>query len=120
METIERKKILLVDDETDIAESLKFLLLEEGYDVETVSSGKNALNALKDGGYYGLILDWIMPGMTGREVLDELKKSKIKLPTLVMSAAPPSAVEPHLEEGVSFLRKPFDIEDFLKVIVTVF
>ncbi len=113
------KRLLLVDDEIDIAESLKFFLDEQGYEVDTVSSGAEALESLSGGDYQGLVLDWIMPDMTGKEVLDKLSEQDKNLPVMVISAAPPNLVEPNLEEGVRFLRKPFDIDDFLSTLSKV-
>ena len=69
-----KKKILVVDDEKDILDSLKTLLELEDYKVKTVNSGKKALDALKKEKFDLVLLDILMPKMSGREVLEKIRK----------------------------------------------
>jgi CheY-like chemotaxis protein len=73
------KKILVVDDEQDTLISMKMLLENSGYVVNTVVSGKDALNLLKKEKFDLVLLDVMMPEMSGREVLEKIRAdSKLK------------------------------------------
>lgn len=67
-------KILLVEDEVKTAEMLKEALTEEGIAVEWVTNGQDALSIIKPGAFDLIILDLKLPGMTGDEILEHLRK----------------------------------------------
>jgi CheY-like chemotaxis protein len=67
-------KILLVEDEVKTAEMLKEALVEEGIGVEWVTNGGDALDLIKPGSFDLIILDLKLPGMTGDEILEHLRK----------------------------------------------
>ncbi len=71
---MEDKKILLVDDEPDILEFLKYNLEKEGYTVETCQNGKEALSMVKHFAPDLIVLDVMMPEMDGMEACVELRK----------------------------------------------
>lgn len=66
--------ILLVEDEVKTAEMLKEALVGEGINVEWVTNGKDALDLIKPGSFDLIILDLKLPGMTGDEILEHLRK----------------------------------------------
>ncbi|HFF8588623.1 TPA: response regulator [Raoultella ornithinolytica] len=66
--------ILLVEDEVKTAEMLKGALEEEGIEVQWVNNGEDALKLIHPGGYDLIILDLKLPGMTGDEILESLRK----------------------------------------------
>ncbi|VVB80287.1 Sensor histidine kinase RcsC [uncultured archaeon] len=68
------EQILVVDDEPDIADSVKLLLTKMGYVVKAVNTGKDALNILKKQKFDLVLLDILMPEMSGREVLQIIRK----------------------------------------------
>lgn len=68
------QKVLLVDDEPDIVELLRYNLEREGYAVQTALNGKDALKAAKSGRPDLIILDIMMPGMDGVEVCTQLRQ----------------------------------------------
>jgi two-component system, sensor histidine kinase and response regulator len=70
------KQILVVDDEKDILKSLKRLLEKNSFGVTTVSSGKRALAALQKQNFDLVILDALMPDMSGIEVALSIRKDK--------------------------------------------
>ena len=108
------KKILVVDDEIDIAESIASLLESEGYICLVVNDGAEALKKLETEIPDLLIIDVMMPIVTGTEVVKEIRKqSKLKnLPILLMSASKePSALGDMKWDN--FLRKPFDIDELI-------
>jgi len=101
------KKILIIDDEPDIAETMKMLIEREGYKVEYVLDPRKGIEKIK--GFDLLLLDIIMPTMSGREVLAEMKKRGIDVSTIVVSAVGlPMEMERELNgkyPGVGFVQK---------------
>ena len=75
MTDLKTYRILIVDDEEDICEILKFNLESEGYVVDTVNSAEEAL-ALKIDRYQLFLLDVMMKGMSGYKLADEIRKRK--------------------------------------------
>lgn len=68
-------KILLVDDDAFLSDMYATKFSESGHTVESVSSASAALAKLEDGQYDGVLLDIVMPGMTGLQLLEEINKS---------------------------------------------
>ncbi|HIK37073.1 MAG: response regulator transcription factor [Geminocystis sp.] len=67
-------KILLVEDETELATTLERILLGEGYWVKTCGDGRDALGIIRGGGYDLLILDWMLPGISGLEICKQVRQ----------------------------------------------
>lgn len=111
------KRILVVDDEFDIADAVRTILEDEGYEVEVTGSGKQALDALDRRKPDLLILDLMMPGLTGTDLLEivRAKPSTSSLPVVLMSAVRPSAGAPP-GSWQAFLPKPFTLDALLKTV----
>lgn len=111
------KSVLVADDEHDILLALELLLEEEGYRVFTASNGREALDRFVDARPDLIMLDVMMPIMTGLEALKELRSSPVgnDVPVILMSAIRPVG---SIERGpeTEFLAKPFDIDRVLKLI----
>jgi len=110
-----RKKLLIVDDEPDILEFLQVILEEEGYEVLTSTKGEY-LEQLHNGGLPQLILlDVLLSGKDGREIVRYLKsQDETKHIPVIMFSAHPSAEENARAAGAEdFIAKPFDIDDLL-------
>ena len=110
-----RKKILVVDDESDILEFLQLILEEEGYTVLTSDKGEY-LEQLHNGGLPDLILlDVLLSGKDGREIVKYLKgQEETKHIPVIMFSAHPSAEGTARQAGAEdFLEKPFDIDVLL-------
>jgi DNA-binding response OmpR family regulator len=109
------KRILVVDDEPDILEFLQILLEEEGYAVVTSNKGEY-LEQLHNGGLPHLILlDVLLSGKDGREIVKYLKNQpETRHIPVIMFSAHPSAEKTARQAGADdFLAKPFRIEDLL-------
>lgn len=108
------KKVLIVDDEQDIVESLKFVLEAEGYECYTAFNGEDGLNAAKSVIPDLIILDIMMPKMNGYKVSRLLKfDSKYKnIPIMMLTAR--SQEEDKLigeETGANeYITKPFELD----------
>ncbi len=79
-------KLLVVDDEEIIRESLSFILRKEGYQVEEAENGKVAYQKLLDDKYDIVITDLEMPQMKGIELLEEIKKLDVHTSIIVITA----------------------------------
>lgn len=76
-----KKRILLVEDEASLRELYQEILEEEGFSVEQASDGEQALRLMKKGGYDLILLDIVLPKLSGLEVLTALKTQKTKKPS---------------------------------------
>src|ERR671939_992357 len=108
-------KILVVDDERAVRESLRRALELEGYDVELAGDGLEGLARVEDSQPDVLILDVLMPGMDGLEMCRRLRRAGNRLPVLMLTAR--DAVENRvagLDAGADdYVTKPFALEELL-------
>jgi DNA-binding response OmpR family regulator len=107
--------ILLVEDELHIAQGLKFNLEMEGFTVEHVTSGEQALAKKPWTGCCLVILDRMLPGINGMEVCRSIRQENDQLPILMLTAMSKEQDRvAGLAEGADdYLTKPFSLEEFL-------
>jgi len=114
------KHVILVEDETNIAEAIRFLLGREGWRVETLANGGNAAEVIRAAQPDLVMLDVMLPGKTGFEILAELRNdtSLTDLPVLMLTARGQSRDrEMAMQAGVSrFMTKPFSNEELLSTV----
>ena len=67
------EKILIIDDDAELCEMLSEYLRKEGFDVESVQHGARGLERAREGGYDMIVLDVMLPGMNGFDLLRELR-----------------------------------------------
>jgi len=110
-----KKNILLVDDEELHLHSLSVLMTQNGYNVDTANSGKEALNKLKSSKYGVLLLDLNMGEISGDEIMDFIRKNKINTTIIVVSGENSfEAAKNALKLGAyDFIRKPYAIENLI-------
>jgi len=113
----ERTKVLLVDDETGILESLQILFRGEGYEVVAADGGKAGLAALEEELPDIVISDIRMPGATGMEVLARAREVDPEMAVILMTAQASlqSAVQAVNEGAFYYLQKPFSNEELLAI-----
>ncbi|MCQ4225255.1 response regulator [Stutzerimonas stutzeri] len=113
----DRLVILLVDDEPGIRNMLTMLLEEEGYQVITAGDGREALTMLEDIRPDLIITDYMMPYVTGAQLIGAIRNlpAYADLPVLLMSAALPTYIDPDVM-AIPFLSKPADLNHLLAVI----
>ncbi|MBW1690264.1 MAG: response regulator transcription factor [Deltaproteobacteria bacterium] len=106
-----KEKILVVDDEEDILELLKFKLSREGYQVTGAASGEEALSCVRSGTPELIVLDLMLPGIDGIEVTRELKNDPDtkNIPIVMLTAKGEEAdIVTGLELGADdYITKPF-------------
>ena len=108
-------KILVVEDEPKLNQFLKQGLGQQGYAVDTAETGPVALEMASVNNYDLIILDIMLPGQTGFQVLDNLKEFGIKSPVMMLSALSDSTrVIEALDKGaIDYVKKPFDFGELL-------
>lgn len=108
-------KILVVEDNKEIQEILSFALQAKGYSVQKCFSGKEAISCLQVYKYDLVILDWMMPEITGLDVLKHYRGRGGKTPVLMLTAKTSvDDKELGLDQGADdYLTKPFEIKEFL-------
>ena len=108
-------RILIAEDEVATAKALKLLLEKSKYSVDIVHNGNDAWDYVSDGGYEVVVLDIMMPGMNGIEVLKKMRLSGIKTPVLMLTAK--AEIEDRvagLEAGADdYLPKPFATNELI-------
>ena len=112
----EGKKVLIVEDDEDISMIEEAYLEAAGFHTEILSDGKAVLSRLKQESFDLILLDLMLPGMTGEAVLDQIRqKQKKEMPVLILSA------KVSVQDKVKLLRlgaddyitKPFDPEEVI-------
>ena len=110
-----KETILLVEDEGAVLKMAEMILTRKGYSVLTANSPGEALRLAAEhaGAISLLVTDVVMPGMSGRELADELLKSHPGLKRLFMSGYTSDIIAHHgvIDEGVHFIQKPFTMAD---------
>jgi len=103
-------KLLLVEDDRDLAMAIEDRLNREHYLVEIVNDGAEALHRLKSFEYDAVILDWNLPGTSGIAIVEELRQSGRKTPVLLLTARGNlDDKERGLDAGADdYLTKPFE------------
>jgi two-component system alkaline phosphatase synthesis response regulator PhoP len=116
------KKILIVDDEVDLVETIRFLLEMEGYRVLVSGDGEDALNQARRENPHLIILDIMLPKLDGYKVCMELKSDKRykQIPILMLTArAQQKDRIIGMEAGADeYIIKPFDLAAFIEKVKT--
>ena len=113
-----RGRVLVVDDEEDIRETLEMILALEGYDVRTADCGTAAIARSEVEPFDLVITDLKMPGMDGVETLMALKQRHPRLQVIVATGyASSETARRCLSEGAhAYLKKPFDMDELLRLV----
>ena len=108
-------KLLLAEDEAELSRALVTILQHHNYTVDPVFNGRDALDYALIGEYDGIILDIMMPGLNGLEVLQKLRQKCITTPALFLTAKGEIGDRiTGLDLGADdYLTKPFDVGELL-------
>ena len=114
-----KKKILVVDDEESLRELVSTVLQEAGYDVAVAIDGKDCLERLGKMRPDLILLDMMMPGMSGREVCERIRKdpkiSGLKVAFLTVAKFSETGKDTLSRMKVlDYITKPFDNDDLVK------
>jgi len=111
-----KKKILHVDDEPDTLEVVKTILEKAGFKVDSVESGKDALKEIKLDSYDLVVLDIMMPDMSGWDLFTRITeiKSEYNIIFLTVLEVSESRLKELKEHGIKdYITKPFDRDDLV-------
>jgi len=112
------RRLLVVDDDYGIRYIVGELLRWMGYEVVLAASGSDALALLPEGRFDGVLLDLVMPGMSGKEVLHEMRTRGFTMPVIIISGYEGLASDMLREGAQAFLVKPIDtkrLQDTLRL-----
>ena len=111
-------KILIVEDEPRMCESLEYLLKTKGYEVKTTTCGRDALSLIAEIEFDLVVLDIHLPDMMGTELMEKFKTQIPDIPIIVITgdANLDSALISLKCGAYDYLRKPFEFEEFLRTI----
>ncbi len=108
-------QVLLVEDDASLAQGLQTSLKREGFIVNHLSEGKQAINSIASAEPDIVVLDLGLPDMDGQEVLKEIRRRNAELPVLILTAR--NSIEDKvtgLDSGADdYLAKPFEIDELL-------
>ena len=112
------KKILIIDDEADIRDTLEMALGFGGYEVEAVKGGQEALEVVRQRSFDLIICDYRMPGMDGVETLEALKKLAPWVPVVLVSGFLSDENRENCISSGAFelMNKPFSLSELYSVI----
>lgn len=107
-------KILIVDDDRDICEYMELLLTQNGYDVDTQPDATAALEQIKSDEYHVVVLDIMMPQISGMELLEEIRAYDSDLAIIIFTGHPSvdTAVQSMRSNVDDYIKKPFDVDEF--------
>ncbi|MDH3623327.1 MAG: response regulator [Myxococcales bacterium] len=111
-------KVLVVDDDPAILEFMETFLTKDGFEVTTIAEPKDAPDEVKDGGYHLVVLDLMMPGLGGVEVLEQIRKVDSDVAVVIFTGYPSldTAVQSMKLDAVDYLKKPFNPDEFREVL----
>jgi DNA-binding NtrC family response regulator len=111
-------RILVVDDEQDNCDYLKLVLTREGYEVVTTTDPTQTVDILRGSDFHLVILDMMMPQMSGTEVLDQIRKFDTDVAVIVATAYPTvdTAVASLKAQASDYVKKPMEPEQFITAV----
>jgi DNA-binding response OmpR family regulator len=110
-----KKRVLIIEDDRHIAEGLQLNLAMQGYEVQVAPDGLTGLRQWKEWQPHLIVLDIMLPGLDGLDVLRNIRLEDERLPVLILSA---KAMDEDKVRGLAlgvddYLTKPFNLEEFL-------
>lgn len=116
--SLDRPRLLLVDDDELVSTSLGRVLSAAGYDVRTACGGQSAVSALLEASFDVVLSDVHMPGMDGVEILRRVRENHLDVPVVLMTGGPSikSAVDAVNEGALRYLYKPIDPGELKKTL----
>lgn len=111
-------RILIVDDDAELRFNVREILEDNGFEVEEAASGKEAMQRLTDNSFEVVLLDVMMPGLTGTQMLPQLRETApwTKIIMITAFASVESAVESIKQGADDYISKPFRIEELLTAV----
>lgn len=114
----EKIKLMIVEDNLPVAESIKNYLIMENFDVVIYSEASEAVTALEKANYHLILLDLKMPRMSGQKMLKKMRQRGWTIPVIILTAYPSleSAIETFKLQASDYIQKPFTMSHLLRAI----
>jgi DNA-binding response OmpR family regulator len=114
----ENVRILLIDDDKTIRESLAFVLEQEGYVVDFAENGEEAIAKTQTNTYHLAIVDWRLPDVEGTKLLSQMRVTIPRMMKIMLTGYPSmdNAISAVNEGADAFLVKPVELDDLLEKI----
>jgi len=115
---MEKKKVLAIDDEQIVLDSVSQILIDENYEVDVSLSGREGLDWAIERPYDIVLTDIRMPDIGGMRVLRDIKRIKSSLPVVIITgyATTKSAVQAMKLGAAEYIEKPFEPEELLEAV----
>jgi two-component system alkaline phosphatase synthesis response regulator PhoP len=115
------QKILIVEDEPTLARLLSYNLTQEGYEIKVIDHGWDGYQAASQANFDLIILDIMLPGMNGFEILSKLRQKGLKTPIIILTAR---NAEEEVVQGLKYgaddyITKPFGVAELLARVAAV-
>lgn len=122
MNTMNKKKILIVDDEINVCKSIRQAVICDEYSIDTALSGEEAINKEKENLYDLVITDLMMPGISGMDLLNSLKARRPEITIIIVTGYPTikTAVESVKLGAFDYLAKPFTPKELRSLVSRAF
>jgi DNA-binding NtrC family response regulator len=113
-----KQRILVIDDDESITQTITSFLRAKGYDVTSINDGEDALEAVGDGSYGVVISDIYIDQITGLDVLERANRGGRKPAVILMTARGSlrTTVEAEMRGAFDYIAKPFEMSDLLSVV----
>jgi len=117
---MDKTKVLVIDDEKVVLDSVKKILADEGYEVEVTLSGRDGLKDALESHYDIVLTDIRMPDIGGMRILRDIKRSKPSLPVIMITgyASVKSSVQAMKLGASDYVEKPFTPDQLIKAVDT--
>jgi DNA-binding response OmpR family regulator len=113
-----KRRALVVEDDPAIRKLVQKLLARQGMEVDLAADGLIARNLLESGSYSVVILDLMVPGLNGFELIEVIRQSGSRTPVAVVSAvSQQSLTRLDLDVVKIVVSKPFDVDEFTRAVV---
>ena len=113
---MEKMRVLLVDDEREFVSALAERLNLRGFDADTATSGEEALEKIAASPPQVVLLDMLMPGMSGLEVLQRIKKDHPEVKVILLTGRGSwDGIQGEREGAYDCLMKPIQIEELMQI-----
>jgi two-component system, OmpR family, alkaline phosphatase synthesis response regulator PhoP len=111
----DKKRILLIEDDLHISEGIALNLDIEGYEVKVAGNGIEGLETWKQWCPHLIVLDLMLPGMDGMQILQNIRLEDERLPILILSAKgdPSDKIEGFVDGVDDYMTKPFNLDELL-------
>jgi len=99
-----KRKILLVEDETVLRESVRDWLIEDGYDIEVAEDGEEALEKIKKEKYGVIVLDLKLPGIDGLQLFEQAKELRPETKGVIITAYPSKETQQKADYAITTMN----------------